>query len=199
MNTALPDTVLESRNRATYEDVLNAPPHMVAEVANGTLYLHPRPAVRHARASSHIGTVIGFPFDHGSDGPGGWWILNEPELHLGKKGEEILVPDVAGWRRNGPPELSDAAYFTVAPDWICEVLSPKTRSFDLGTKRAIYARERVKHLWLIDPSSGTLEAFELHKEQWMLNDTLTDTGLVSLPPFEKISFPLEGLWPQGVE
>ena len=194
MNVALPDPVVGPHGRATYEDVLSAPPHMVAEVADGTLYLQPRPAMPHANASSGIGAIIRLPFHHGSGGPGGWWIVDEPELHLGTDGKDILVPDVAGWRRESMPEYPNTAYCTVVPDWVCEVLSPGTRSFDLGAKRAIYAREQVKHLWLIDPEARTLEAFELRKGQWVLHDALVGTGSVSLPPFDVISFPLEELW-----
>ena len=197
MNVALPDPVVKPHGRATYEDVLNAPPHMVAEVADGTLHLQARPASPHARASSSIGAFIGGPFDHYPEGPGGWWIIDEPELHLGAEGEDILVPDVAGWRRENMPELPEVAYFLAVPDWVCEVLSPGTRSFDLGAKRTIYAREQVKHLWLIDPGTRTLEAFELHKGQWILLGTLVDTGSVSLPPFDATSFPLEALWLRG--
>ena len=197
MSAAMSDTVVKPRQRATYEDVLNAPPHMVAEVANGTLHLHSRPAPLHARASSTIGVEIGGPFDLGRGGPGGWWIFDEPELHLGVEGEDILVPDVAGWRRKSMPRLPDTAYFSVVPDWVCEVLSPSTRSFDLGVKRAIYAREKVRYLWLVDPGARTLEAFELREGQWMRIDTLADAEPVSLPPFDAVSFPLETLWSQG--
>ena len=138
----------DSTRRATYQDVLDAPVHQVAEIIDGTLYTHPRPAPRHATASSVLGGRLGPPFHRGDGGPGGWRILDEPELHLG---EEILVPDLAGWRRERMPELPDTAYFTLAPDWTCEVLAASTRKLDLLRKRPIYAREGVPHLWLIDP------------------------------------------------
>ena len=178
--------------RATYQDVLDAPPDMVAEVVGGTLRTQPRPAALHARASSGLGAKIGGPFDYDRDGPGGWWIIDEPELHLG---DDILVPDLAGWRRERMPEYPDKAYFTLAPDWVCEVLSPSTRAFDQGSKRAIYAREEVVYLWFVDPDVRTLEVFELRSGQWVLMDTLTGDTPVSLPPFEQISFSLGDLWP----
>ena len=118
----------ESTRRATYQDVLDAPAHLVAEIINGTLHTHPRPASRHARASSVLDRKIGVPFDNDPDGPGGWWIIFEPELHFD---EEIVVPDLAGWRRERMPEYPDTAYFTLAPDWVCEVLSASTRKVDL--------------------------------------------------------------------
>ena len=97
----------EETRRATYQDVLDAPPHKVAEVISGTLHTHPRPAARHAWASSGLGMKIDPPFNYGDDGPGGWWIVFKPELHLG---EDIVVPDLAGWRRETMPKYPDAAY-----------------------------------------------------------------------------------------
>ena len=160
-----------ARRRATYQDVLDAPPHQVAEIVDGTLHTHPRPAMPHARASSMLGVELGGPFDRGRGGPGGWWIIDEPELHLG---EDILVPDLAGWRRERMPEYPDTAYVTLAPDWVCEVLSPSTRRLDLQGKRPIYAREEVQHLWLVEPTDRTLEAFELREGEWVLIATAKD-------------------------
>ena len=182
-----------SHRRATYQDVLDAPPHMVAEVLDGTLHVQPRPAMRHARASSIVGYELTGPFDRGIGGPGGWWIVFEPELHLG---DDIVVPDLVGWRRKTMPEYPDAAYCTIAPDWVCEVLSPSTRRIDQNEKRAIYARESVSHLWFLDPDARTLEAFELDQGRWVILTTLAENALVSLPPFDAISFRLDALWPE---
>jgi Uma2 family endonuclease len=125
----------ESMKRATYEDVLNAPENKVAEILDGELILSPRPAPRHAVASSAlVGTLHG-PFDGARGGPGGWWILGEPELHLG---DAIAVPDLAGWRRGRMPSIPEEAFFSLAPDWVCEVLSPSTERIDRSRKR-IYA------------------------------------------------------------
>ncbi len=179
---------------ATYQDVLAAPPHMVAEVLAGTLHTMPRPASRHARASSIIGGEIVGPFDRGRGGPGGWWIIFEPELHLG---DDIIVPDLAGWRRGTMPDYPDAPYFTIAPDWVCEVLSPSTRRIDRCEKRGIYAREGVGHLWFVDPDARTLEVFALSGGRWVLLATLAGDGPVSQPPFDAITFPLDALWPEG--
>ncbi len=185
-------TVIDrSPRRATYRDVLAAPPHMVAEIVSGALHTHPRPAARHARASSALGAKIGDPFDYGS-GPGGWWILDEPELHLA---DDILVPDLAGWRRERMPDFPDTAFFSLAPDWACEVLSPSTRDFDLHGKRPIYAREGTGHFWLVDPAAHSLEAFALRGAAWVRIAALQGSGPVSVAPFEAISFPLDALWP----
>jgi len=185
------DLLSERSTPATYQDVLDAPPNMVAEVIGGALYTHPRPAMPHAWASSGLGSKLGEPFNFGRGGPGGWWIVDEPELHLG---EDIVVPDMAGWRRTRMPEFPDAAYCELAPDWACEVLSPSTRALDRGAKQRIYAREGVGHLWFVDPDAQTLEVFELRENHWVLLKKLAGDTPVSLPPFDSISFPLGDLW-----
>ena len=182
---------LAGRGRATYRDVLDAPAHQVAEIINGTLHTHPRPAPTHGEASSNLGFELGPPFGRGRGGPGGWRIHFEPELHLG---DEILVPDLAGWRRERMPELPDTAYFTLAPDWACEVLSASTRRVDLQEKRPVYAREGVAYLWLVDPTDRTLEAFELREGEWVLIACAKDDEPVSVRPFDAITFSLGDLW-----
>jgi hypothetical protein len=109
---------------ATYQDVLDAPPHMVAEIANGRLHLHPRPALRHSRATFRMAGRLDDLFE-GGGGPGGWHFAIEPELHLGP---DVLVPDLAGWRRERMPVFPDAPWTDLAPDWVCEILSPGTRA-----------------------------------------------------------------------
>ena len=178
--------------RATYQDVLDAPSHEVAEIVDGKLYTHPRPAVPHAVAASGLSHLIGSSFHSGSRDPGGWWIIIEPELHFG---DDVLVPDIGGWRRERLPVPPTGAYFTLAPDWVCEVLSPATRKLDLTLKRAAYAREGVAYHWFVDPEARSLAAFELQDGQWELIDTLYNDATVSLPPFEAISFSLAELWP----
>ena len=118
----------ERSARATYQDVLDTPAHLVAEIINRTLHTHPRPAARHALATSNLGDEFVSPFGKGRGGPGGWWILFEPEMHLG---EDVLVPNLTGWHRERMPDYPDTAYFTLAPDCVCEVLSPSTRKLDL--------------------------------------------------------------------
>ena len=177
--------------RATYQDVLDTPEPLVAELIGGTLYTHPRPAPRHATATSRLGFELGGPFDRGRGGPGGWRIVDEPELHLG---DEVPVPDMAGWRRARMPVLPDTAYFTLAPDWVCEVLSPSTRKLDLVRKRPIYAREGIAHLWLVDPVERILEAFEAREGQWVLIASVEDDDPVRIAPFEAVTFSLGELW-----
>ena len=178
--------------QATYQDVLDAPPRLVAEIVDGTLYTNPRPGTLQTNARTGLGGFLSETFRYGRGGPGGWWILDEPELLLG---EDILVPDIAGWRRERMSKLLTGAYFTLAPDWVREVLSPSTRALDLGGKRAVYARKGISYLWLVDPDARSLEAFELFGSEWILIDALFDDALVSLPHYEAISFDLGDLWP----
>ena len=178
--------------KATYRDVLDAPPHMVAEVVRGVLHLQRRPPSLAALAKTALASEIGVLFHMGRNGPGGWWIVNEPELHFG---EDIAVPDIAGWRRERMPTVPDVAFLTLAPDWVCEVLSPSTRKLDLEGKRPIYAREGVGHLWFVDPAARTLEAFALRDGAWTPAGAAREADPVALPPFEAVTFPLGALWP----
>lgn len=176
---------------ATYADLFALPENLVAEIINGNLYTQPRPAPRHSRASSALGGELTYPFDKGYNGPGGWWILDEPELHLGM---DILVPDLAGWRRERLPSLPETAFFELAPDWVCEVLSPGTEKQDRVLKMPVYAKYGVQHVWLLDPLLRTLEVFEWTAAGWLMLDVLANDAAVSVAPFAAISFDLSALW-----
>jgi len=176
---------------ATYEDLVALPDTLVAEIVHGELHASPRPAPKHTRAYSALGTLIGGPYDHGIGGPGGWWILDEPELHLDR---DVLVPDLAGWQRRRMPLLPETAYFPLAPDWICEVLSPSTAQLDRAGKLAIYARERVAYAWLIDPLARTLEVLRLEHGRWVILGTHAGSEVVRAEPFAELDLGLDGLW-----
>ena len=161
-----------------YQSLCDLPENLVGEVLNGELHTHPRPVPKHVRAYSALGGNLGGPFDWGS-GPGGWWILDEPELHLNT---DIIVPDIAGWRRERMPKLPDIAWFEIPPDWVCEILSPSTARTDRIIKMPIYAREKVAHLWQIDPDLKLLEIYKLGTDQhWSLLTTLKDNDPVRQP------------------
>ena len=146
------------RRPARYEDVLAAPSTCVAEIVDGELFTHARPSARHAMVASRLGIQLGRSFYDGEGKPGGWILLDEPELHLG---EEILVPDLAAWRIERMPDVPDTPFFDLAPDWICEVLSPSTASFDRNVKLPEYARFEVQHAWLLDPLGRSLQVCSL--------------------------------------
>jgi Uma2 family endonuclease len=181
-----------ARRRATYEDVLRAPPHMVAEVIDGELLLSPRPAKPHAAAASALGEELGPPFKRGRGGPGGWIILDEPELHLRS---DILVPDLAGWRRERMPQIAaDEPFFTLAPDWVAEVVSPRSAKYDRTDKLRIYARERVEWVWIVDPIPRTLEVFRRGDDTWVMRGSWRDDARVRAEPFDAIELDLAILW-----
>ncbi len=182
-----------ARRRATYEDLLQVSDLLIAEIIDGELITSPRPASPHARAASVISRELD-PFDRGPGGPGGpggWWILFEPELHLGL---DILVPDLAGWRRERMPALENVPYFEQAPDWVCEVVSPSTGRLDRVRKIPIYAREQVGHLWLVDPLLRTLEVYRLEGQQWIVASTHGGAESVHAEPFAAIELDMSRWW-----
>ncbi len=180
-----------ARRRATYDDVLAAPPNRVAEIVNGELRLSPRPAGPHTAAASALGEELGPPFKRGRGGPGGWIILDEPELHLA---DDIVVPDLAGWRRSTMDRVPDAPYFTLRPDWICEVLSPSTERLDRAEKLDIYARAGVAHAWLVNPSLRTLEVLRLSGDKWLTLAVHQGEARIRAEPFDAIELDLAILW-----
>ena len=193
-----PAAKLPPPGRATYADLEAVPANKVAELIRGTLYVMPRPASPHAFASSRLGRRLG-PFDDDPSGPGGWWILDEPELHFPDPTEvgaiDALVPDLAGWRRERMPKMLRVAAFTLAPDWICEVLSSSTEDHDRAVKMPVYAREGVRHAWLIDPIANTLEVYTLDaSRRWSEPVIHQGEDVVRAAPFDAIGLGLSALW-----
>jgi Uma2 family endonuclease len=182
---------LPAKRPATYADIVALPEHLVGEILNGDLVVSPRPAPRHGVASSALGATLGPPFQFGDGGPGGWWIIDEPELHLG---DDVLVPDLAGWRRERMPSAPEEAYFTLSPDWVCEVLSPSTSRVDRTRKLPIYARAGIPHAWLIDPGTQTLEVYRLESGHWIVAATHGGDERVRAVPFEAIALDLARPW-----
>ena len=185
-----------ARRQATYQDVLDAPEHLIAELLDGELVTSPRPAVPHAEAASVLGMDLGGAFHRGRGGPGGWIILYEPELHLAR---DILVPDLAGWLRSRLPAAPRQPFIELAPDWACEVISPGSERLDRERKLPIYARERVTHVWLVDPLEKMIEVFRLDGDGYRLVVTRGGSDRVRLEPFGAIELELEALWPSATE
>lgn len=182
-----------AQRRATYDDLLKVPDLLVAEILDGELFATPRPAFPHAQASSALRGALD-PFDRrigGPGGPGGWWILFEPELHFGT---DVLVPDLAGWRRERMPVLPNVTYAELAPDWVCEIVSPSTARVDRVRKVPIYAREGVSHLWLVDPLQQILEVFRLEERHWVLVNTHGGADLVRAEPFAALELDMSRWW-----
>jgi Uma2 family endonuclease len=182
------------KRRATYEDLMEVPDTKVAEIIDGELIVSPRPASPHAHAATMIGVDIAGPFHrHPGDpaGPGGWWILLEPELHFA---EDVLVPDWAGWQRDRMPAFPNTPAFTQAPDWVCEVISPSTGRIDRSRKMRIYAREGVAHLWFVEPLVKTLEIYRLEGGRWVVLSTHGGEEAVRAEPFDAVELRLGRWW-----
>jgi Uma2 family endonuclease len=183
---------LASRRQATYDDLLALPEHVVGEIVDGELVVSPRPATPHTVGASALGGTLTPPFQFGTGGgPGGWWILDEPELHFQ---DDVLVPDLAGWRRERMPTPPADAFISLPPDWVCEVLSPSTSRHDRTKKLPIYARVGVPYLWLLDPLTQTLDVYRLDAGYWVLLATYGGDEIIRAVPFEAAEVNLSNLW-----
>jgi len=180
-----------ARRNATYDDLLRVPDELVAEIVGGELITSPRPGAAHGVAASATGGSLVPPFQFGEGGPGGWWILPEPEIHVG---DDVLVPDFAGWRRERMPSVPSGPYMSQAPNWVCEILSPSTARLDRVRKLPIYANWKVSHAWLIDPEARTLEVFRLETGHWLLLGAHADASRVRAEPFDAVEIDLFRLW-----
>lgn len=176
---------------ATYQDIVDLPGNIVGQIIDGELYTHSRPTARHSRAASSIGGRLFSPFDEGREGPGGWIILDEPELHIER---DIVVPDLAGWKTSTMAVIPDQAFFTIVPDWTAEVLSPSTTKLDRLKKLPLYASWKVQYAWVVDPGAKILEAFRLEKGQWLLAGVYSAEVDARIEPFEAIPFDVTLLW-----
>jgi Uma2 family endonuclease len=174
---------------ATYDDLVGLPGGVVGEILDGQLHASPSPALQEAAAAVTLGRILLRPAGRDED-PDPWQILPEPELHLGA---DILVPRLAGWRASRLRDLPDTPYFSLPPDWVCEIRSSGAASFR-ARKMAIYAVERVSHAWLIDPLAQMIEARRLEDGRWASVATHVGHEIVHLEPFEAIDLPLALLW-----
>jgi Uma2 family endonuclease len=176
-----------------YEQLEALPEGLTGEILNGQLHTQPRPSGPHAVAESSLGGELHSPFQRGRGGPGGWWIITEPEVHL-VRDQEVAVPDLGGWKRERMPMPPQDHRFEVVPDWICEILSPSTASKDREVKMPLYARYGVAFAWLVDPQARTLEAYQLNGDAWQEISRYSGADQVAVPPFEAFTLHLDGLW-----
>jgi Uma2 family endonuclease len=177
----------------TYADLEALPEHLTGEIIHGQLYVQPRPAGPHAVAGMSLGSELYGSYHKGRDGPGGWWILLEPEIHF-IRDVEVLVPDLAGWRRDHMPRPPHDHRFQIIPDWVCEILSPSTAGKDRGLKMPVYARYQVPWLWLVNPRNRSLEAFALRHGEWVLIGQFQHRDQVRVAPFAEVALDLGALW-----
>ncbi len=184
--------------RDLYAELCDLPPHVTGEIIAGELYTQPRPAGPHALSGSTLGMDIGAAFQRGKGGPGGWWIIDEPEIHF-VRNVEVCVPDIAGWRRERMPKIPRGHRFEIVPDWACEVLSPSTAKKDRVVKMPVYAQYGVGYLWLVHPLDRTLEAFALHEGCWTVIGLFQDNDTVRVAPFDELALSLGDLWAEVEE
>jgi Uma2 family endonuclease len=182
-----------ARPKTLYEKLEELPEGLNGEIIDGQLYTEPRPRPRHGVAASNLAAELIGPYSRGRGGPGGWWIIVEPEIHFVHK-REVVVPDLGGWRRERLPAIPDEAHFATFPDWVCEVLSPSTRSKDREIKMPLFARYGVPYVWLIDPKIYTLETYELRGAELVLTGTFGPESSPAAAPFEAARFRLADLW-----
>jgi Uma2 family endonuclease len=178
---------------ALYELLEALPEGLTGEILSGQLHTQPRPTWPHAYVSGRLNRTIGRRFDDGDDGPGGWWIIAEPEIHF-VLDEEVVVPDLAGWRRERMPIPPEGHRVLVVPDWVCEILSPSTASRDRDIKMPLYAHYGVSYAWLVDPKARSLEAFRLEAGAWQEVGRFAGDDRAAVPPFEAITLDLGGWW-----
>ncbi len=175
-----------------YRELEQLPESLIGEVLNGQLYAHPRPSGRHVSVATNLSIDIGSPYQRGRGGPGGWRILVEPEVHL-TLDTEVVVTDVAGWRKERLPTIPDGHKFTVIPDWICEIFSPSTETIDKEIKMPLYADYGVQYLWLIHPVKKQLDAFKLVGNEWLSQGRFNTDAIVRIEPFDDIEINLNEL------
>lgn len=187
------NAVLAPDYSTAYTELCALPEGVTGEILNGQLHTQPRPRGRHGLAERALNFDLCGPYDFGRNGPGGWWILPEPEVHF-IRDTELVVPDLAGWRRERMPQVPDDHRFEVVPDWVCEILSPSSLRRDRIIKLPLYARYGVKHAWLVDPDARTLEAFELRDGVWAMIAAMQDDASVQIAPFDAVAFSLADLW-----
>jgi Uma2 family endonuclease len=183
--------MVATKRNATYADLLALPDHVMGQIVEGVLHATPRPAIPHGVTATAMAMDIGSPFQRGRGGPGGWWIVFEPELHLGT---DVVVPDLAGWRVERMPRPPSTATVELAPDWLCEVLSPSTQLLDRGPKLRLYGRVGVVPVWFVDPVAHTLEILRFRDSAWTVISVHGGNERVRAEPFDAIELDLSGWW-----
>lgn len=178
---------------ATRADLEALPRSWRGEIIDGTLYAFPRPRSQHADIESLLSADLKNPFQRGRGGPGGWWILPEPGIELPRSPE--IAPDLAGWRREQMPKLPPPKEpIRLVPDWICEILSPSTASYDNIVKRRYYAEIGVGHIWYVDPVRKELEVCRLVEGKWLQLGIFGGDEKVRAEPFGEVEIEMTEWW-----
>lgn len=185
-----------ARRLATWEDLLRTPEDgLTYEVIHGNLEAMPRPRPIHGVVQANLAGDLSGPFQRGRGGPGGWWIVIEPDVRLTT--HDIYAPDLVGWRRERLPRLPEERPIDLPPDWVCEVVSPSHRRRDRVVKANVYLEAAIPHFWLVDPEDRLLEAFELRQGAWLRLGGWSDGDRVRVAPFGALELDVGGLFPES--
>ena len=184
----------------TYQDIIDAPKGMTAEIYGGHFHLQPRPAREHNAATAMLFSELKKSYQLGRGGPGGWVFSTETEWHpRGAKRGPTIVPDVAGWRleRGDPRDPSGyTPHIILTPQWVCEVLSPRsTEANDRGAKMLEYAEHGVEHYWLMAADQRRrIEVYELRSGSYELVETHEGDQMARIRPFGEVELELGLFW-----
>ena len=181
----------QARKKTVYDDLYNLPENMIGEIIDGELVASPRPSPEHMFTLSILGNEVGPPYNMGRGGPGGWIILDEVEIALG---EDIFVPDLSGWKKERFFKPEGQNWISIAPDWICEILSPSSIRQDRIIKSIVYAKHKIPYFWLIDPRNKTLDVFRLESGRWISLGVYAENDKVRAEPFQETEIDLSALW-----
>jgi len=180
---------------ATYQDILDAPDDMRAEVVNGELHLLPRAAPRHQRFSFLFGNALETSLRDRKSGHSGWVFIPDTNVHLSD--HDICGPDIAGWRVETMPDVPETAHITIRPDWVCEIISPSSERLDRHDKFAMYANFGIPYYWIVDHRNRLVEAYALEQGRWVAIGVGSNDDAISFAPFDTIGLELGRLWPDG--
>jgi len=181
----------DSERLATWEDIVHLPEKPRAEIIAGKIHFDVAPRMRHGYVTGRILSALSRR-NGSADGPTGWWIGTDIDIRLTP--HDIVRPDLAGWRKERMPVMTDDFPVELLPDWVCEVLSPPSEVYDRKAKSACYAAARVPHMWLVDPAARTFEAFELGQDgRWILAGVWTDGDVARVAPFDDVELKV-GEW-----
>ena len=180
-----------AKKKASYDDLFGIPENMTGEIIDGELIATPRPSARHSNVEFVLSARLGPPYRFAEGGPGGWVILIEQEIMLT---DQLLVPDLSGWKKERFPGVPVKNYISVPPHWVCEVLSPGTVGIDKVKKMPVYAQHEIPYLWFVDPLAKTLEVFGLEAGRWFMLAAFTGAVRVRAEPFREAEIELENLW-----
>lgn len=173
---------------AVYQDLvnLNLPEWKIGEIVNGRLCVRRLPLPKGTMAFSALLFLLADALE------GAWRILPRVELCLG---DDVLVPDLSGWRHERMPVVPNTAWIELPPDWVCDVLTPSSLTIVREQKAAAYARHGISDWWVIDPDKQAVEVHALRGNAYECAAHLIGRHALQSPPFANVAIDLGHLWP----